>query len=95
VAHILGEKKSKEDALYFTEEGGRRPGLHGRNEAGQFFTILESDVYDPDETTGFAFSPDALHLYFGYQDNGVCFDVTRLDGLPFYGRTLNVKYHAA
>jgi hypothetical protein len=94
ILHILGQRKDKENVLYFTEEGGRRPGIHGRNELGQFFTILESDVYDPDETTGFAFSPDNMHLYVCYQLNGVCFDVTRKDGLPFSGRTLNVKYHA-
>jgi len=43
--------------------------------------------------TGLAFSPDARHLYFAMQDAGKIFDVTRTDGLPFNGKTLNIKYH--
>lgn len=67
--------------------------MHARNRHGQYFTILESDVYE-DETTGLAFSPDAKHLYFAYQETGILYDITRVDGLPFNARTLNVKYHA-
>lgn len=78
--------------VYFTEDGGRLAGVHARNVEGQFFTILESRRYR-DETTGLSFSPDAKHLYVAYQDNGLLFDVTRSDGLPFYAKTLNVKYH--
>ena len=32
------------DILYFTEEGGRDAGIHGRNEDGNFYTILEGPV---------------------------------------------------
>ena len=82
------------DLLFFTEEGGKDAGIHARDEKGLFFTILESPVYE-DETTGLAFSPDAKHMYVAYQVNGLLFDITREDGLPFSGRTLNVKYHQA
>lgn len=68
-------------------------GVHGRDRDGNFFTILESPVYK-DETSGLAFSPDAKHMYIAYQENGVLLDVTRLDGLPFHAKSLNVKYHA-
>lgn len=78
--------------VYFTEDGGRLAGVHARNVDGQFFTIFESHQYT-DETTGLSFSPDAKHMYVAYQDNGLLFDVTRTDGLPFYAKTLNVKYH--
>jgi hypothetical protein len=80
------------DLLYFTEDGGKLAGVHARNSKGQFFTILESSQYE-DETTGLSFSPDAKHLYIAYQDNGLLFDITRADGLPFNAKTLNVKYH--
>jgi len=49
VARILGNHTR--DILYFTEEGGKDAGIHGRNEAGNFYTILESPLYI-DETTG-------------------------------------------
>lgn len=67
--------------------------VHARNNLGQYYTILESHVYE-DETTGLAFSPDSKHLYVAYQETGLLFDITRVDGLPFNARTLNVKYHA-
>jgi hypothetical protein len=78
--------------LYFCEEGGKENGIHARDENGWFFTILESEELD-DETTGLDFSPDATHMYLSYQHNGIIFDVWREDGLPFHGKTLNVKYH--
>jgi hypothetical protein len=90
VSHILCSGEA--DILYFTEEGGENAGIHGRNALGQFFTILEGPGYQ-DETTGLSFSPDGLHLYVAYQADGLLFDVTRVDGLPFQGKSLNVKYH--
>lgn len=92
IGYIVNDN-SDDFILYFTEDGGTRAGIHGRNKAGQFFTILESDEY-PDETTGLSFSPDSKHMYIAYQDNGFLFDIERTDGLPFDARTLNVKYHA-
>lgn len=82
-----------EEFLFFTEEGGKDAGIHGRDGTGLFFTLLESPNYI-DETTGLSFSPDAKHLYVAWQKNGLLFDVTREDGLPFYAKSLNVKYHA-
>mmetsp|Transcript_29855 Transcript_29855/g.45782 ORF Transcript_29855/g.45782 Transcript_29855/m.45782 type:complete len:649 (-) Transcript_29855:1602-3548(-) len=85
----------EQDGVYYmTEEGGKDAGVHGRNKDGQFFTILESPQYS-DETTGLSFSPDGYHMYVAYQHNGLLFDVTRLDGFPFHGRTLNIKYHTS
>jgi hypothetical protein len=81
---------AENEILYFTEDGGRYAGIHGRNSEGHYFTILESHEY-ADETTGLSFSPDKKHMYAAYQDNGVLFDITRRDGLPFDAKTLNVK----
>lgn len=93
IKRIFGDETETSDSmLYFTEDGGKYAGIHGRNAAGQYFTILESHEY-PDETTGLSFSPDSKHLYIAYQDNGFLFDIQRTDGLPFNARTLNVKYH--
>jgi len=90
VARILN---SNDELLYFTEEGSTRPGIHARSRNGLYFTILEGLEDEDDETTGLAFSPDGQHLYFAMQDAGLIFDVTRTDGLPFHGKTLNIKYH--
>jgi hypothetical protein len=81
-----------EEILYFTEDGGKYAGIHARNSQAQYFTILESHIYS-DETTGLSFSPDSRHMFIAYQDNGIIFQVQRLDGLPFNAKTLNVKYH--
>eukprot|EP00562_Extubocellulus_spinifer_P025839 CAMPEP_0178677438 /NCGR_PEP_ID=MMETSP0698-20121128/36445_1 /TAXON_ID=265572 /ORGANISM="Extubocellulus spinifer, Strain CCMP396" /LENGTH=758 /DNA_ID=CAMNT_0020321735 /DNA_START=146 /DNA_END=2423 /DNA_ORIENTATION=+ len=82
-----------EGLLYFTEEGGVDAGVHARDSDGNFYTVLESPVWK-DETTGLSFSPDAEHLYVAYQANGLLFDVTREDGLPFNGRSINAKFHS-
>ena len=39
------------------------------------------------ETTGIAFSPNGMHMYFAYQQDGYVFDVTRTDGLSFFAST--------
>lgn len=83
-----------EDYLFFTEEGGDDAGIHGRDGTGKFFTLLESPEY-PDETSGLAFSPNGKHLYVAYQNTGILFDVSRLDGQPFHAQSMNVKYHAS
>jgi len=81
-----------ESVLYWTQDGGRLAGISAMNAAGQSFTVLESSAYS-DETTGLSFSPDGNHMYFAYQDEGVLFDVTRTDGLPFHSQVLDIKYH--
>ena len=68
MARIIGN--STNDILYFTEEGGRDAGIHGRNDVGNFYTILESPTYI-DETTGLSFDPiGGRHMYVAYQ--GMC-----------------------
>eukprot|EP00980_Cylindrotheca_fusiformis_P022722 scaffold9646_cov133-Cylindrotheca_fusiformis.AAC.5 len=79
------------DMLYFCEER-HRSGIHARDTNGWFFTILESD-YLKGENTGLDFSPDGLHMYVAFQEEGLIFDIYREDGLPFHGRTLDVRYH--
>ena len=59
---------------------------------GDYVPIVQSTFY-VDETVGLAFSPDYKYMYMGYQNAGVVFQISRTDTLPFYGTTLNVKYH--
>jgi len=80
--------------LYFCEELGTENGVHARDENGWFFTILESDETLDDEATGLAFSPDGKHMYLSYQKTGTIYDIWREDGVPFHGKTLNVRYHS-
>jgi secreted PhoX family phosphatase len=85
------------DSIYFAEDGGYRPGLHVRAKSGRFYTVLhadENEFKDVDETTGIAWSPDAKHLYIGFQHVGVIYDVTRDDKRSFKDTVLNTKYHA-
>lgn len=84
--------KHKDDLLYFTEEGSRRAGVHGRNPGGKFVTIFESPVYKS-ECAGLAFSPEGMKMYIAYQDQGILLEVWRQDGYPFHAKTLNIKYH--
>ena len=46
------------------------------------------------ETTGLAFSPDGKLMYVSFQSPGIIFEISRMDGMPFYGATLDIKYHA-
>lgn len=78
--------------IYFTEDGGDRAGVHARDKDGKFVQILEAPNYEQ-ETTGIAFSPNLIHMYFCYQRDGLCFDVSRKDGQPFSAKTMDVKYH--
>ena len=78
--------------LYFTEDTNRTAGIHGRTVFGDYVPIVQSTFY-VDETVGLAFSPDYKYMYMGYQNAGVVFQISRTDTLPFYGTTLNVKYH--
>lgn len=81
-----------DDLLYFCEELGDDNGIHARDPNGWFFTIAESPVWIG-ETSGLSFNPDGTHMYFSYQRQGLIYDVWREDGLPFYGKTLDVNYH--
>eukprot|EP00978_Attheya_sp_CCMP212_P020161 scaffold57308_cov55-Attheya_sp.AAC.2 len=87
--HAMGNS----DLLYFTEDGGRTPGLFVRDLFGKYHTLFYAyaEQYDDDETTGVAFSPDMKTLYCCLQEVGNCFSFTRKDGLAFEGSTINVR----
>lgn len=68
---ILSDETAAETLLYFTEDNGRRAGVHARNQAGEMHTILEG-FYSP-ETTGLAFSPNGKFMYICFQEDGYCF----------------------
>jgi hypothetical protein len=88
---ILINDDEDDGILYFTEEGGKLQGVHGRNSKGQFFTVLEGRYSD--ETTGLAFSPNGMFMYFAFQKTGLLLEVRREDGMPFRGRSLNINFH--
>lgn len=74
--------------------------MHARDSTGQFYTILDAYPRYQSETTGLSFSPDNKHMYVALQGgwashDGRLFDIYRLDGEPFGGRTLDIKYHAS
>jgi hypothetical protein len=87
-----------DNTVYFTEDGGRTPGVYGKDvKTGQYFAIMEAvhSQYKNDEATGLAFSPDWTRMYVCIQDNGVLFEIRRKDGMPFESahQQLRLKYH--
>lgn len=90
LARIIGDH----DILYFCEDGGSDCDIHGRNSAGDYFTIVVGDGYAT-ETTGLAFSPDNMFMYVAFQGNSNVYSFWREDGLPFNGDVAYTKYHAA
>ena len=88
---IVSMDQDTNDILYFTEEAGKLPGVHGRNAKGQFFTVLEAKLRD--ETTGLSFSPNGMFMYVAFQETGLLVEVRRQDAMPFQGRSLNIQYH--
>ena len=93
VARLSGAQAG--DLLYFCEDSQEvAAGVHGRDRSGKFFTVLEGIDYDT-ESTGLAFSPDNMFMYVSFQENpGLIVSVKRLDGLPFHGNVLDIKYHS-
>ena len=79
--------------MYFTEDGSKANGVHGRDKYHRSFTILEGRDKYTSETTGLAFSPDNMHMYVAFQKQGTLFDCSREDGYSFIGRTIDMKYH--
>lgn len=82
VRKVLSEEESDEYLLFFTEDNGRRAGIHARNQNGELMTILEG-FFSP-ETTGLAFSPDARFLYACFQEgksrrdySHLCFEIVQ------------------
>ena len=72
-------------------------GVHARDGSGRFYAILDGYPAYQSETTGLALSPDKRRMYFAFQatqnGRGYVFEVTRQDGYPFGGATLDIKYH--
>ena len=97
VARVLDLKSGATDGiLYFCEDGGAQCGVHGRDAQGRFFTILQSaSAALSGETTGLAFSPRGMYMYVSFQGPGIIFEISRTDGLPFQGGSLDIKYHGA
>jgi sugar lactone lactonase YvrE len=72
--------------IYFTQDGGNAPGVHVRDREGNYYTMVRGipgGRYSGDETVGIAFSPDRRTFYFGFQDDGSLFAVTRDDNFVF------------
>lgn len=84
------------DTLYFTEDGGRSPGIYA-HDGSSVYALVEgfSKDYYTDETTGFAFSPEGTKLYFCMQQIGYLFQLERKDGRAFdYSRRLlGLRFH--
>jgi len=83
---IIGNDMDKRKFIYFTEDGGKGPGVHVRDRQGRYYTMVRGvpgGRYSGDETVGIAFSPDRKKFYFGFQDAGVLMEVTRDDGQVF------------
>jgi hypothetical protein len=96
IARVLDFSNGSTDGiLYFCEDGEEDCGVHGRDAQGRFFTILEDGTGAlSGETTGLAFSPNGMFMYVSFQKPGIIFEISRTDGRPFYGATLDIKYHA-
>ena len=92
IKHVVGIPGDKQGIMYFTEDY-RSAGIHARNlNDGKFFTIAHS-LSRESETTGLAFSPDKRRFYFCFQKSpGICFEITREDGLSFEDETLDIVY---
>ena len=91
--HPHGAHERGDVLLYFCEDGGKNNGVHARDASGSFYTVFCGYPAHTSETTGLAFSPDKRHMYVAFQGDGVLYDIYRLDGHPFGGATLDVKYH--
>lgn len=78
----LRTAQGEESLLYMTETAGRRTGLHARSQSGKLYTVLEG--YSRSNAAGLAFSPDGMHMYLSFKNEGVLLDITRDDGFSFY-----------
>jgi len=84
-----------DDLLYFLEEGGDGgAGVFAQDRtAGKFFSVVEGGDDKPKETTGLAFCDEGRRMMFAFQKTGEVYEVKREDNLPFFGGTVDVKYH--
>jgi hypothetical protein len=88
---VLSDTPGGASLLYFTEDNGRRSGVHALTPQGELFTILEG--FYESHTTGIALSPNGMFLYVCFQEVGSCFSIRRTDGLSFRAKSLNLKWH--
>lgn len=75
-----------DQTLYIGENGGSSPGLYALDlHTDSFYAIFEgiSDVYNGDDVTGIAFSPDWRRLYAAFENSGILLEFVREDGLTF------------
>jgi secreted PhoX family phosphatase len=75
------------------QDGGSYCGVHARDPLGNFITIIDNDPNSNSligETSGIAFSPDAMRMYVSYQTPGIIFEIRRTDGLSFGSATARV-----
>jgi hypothetical protein len=81
------------DVFYFTEDGGRNPGIYAHDGTRMYALVEGVDTkFATDETTGFGWSPDGTKFYFCFQQNGYLFQLERKDGLPFDSNR-RLRYH--
>ena len=97
IVRLLSEDNPNEEGLlYFLEDGGGSPaGVYARDShSDQYYTIVQGGRENSDETTGLAFCDDGKRMMFAFQDEGKLYEIVREDGKPFYGGTVNIKYHS-
>lgn len=70
--------------ILFTEDGGSSPGLYVYSD-NVWKTLAETNAsrFAADETTGIAVSPSREFIFFCFQENGVLYQLSRVDGNPF------------
>ena len=97
IIRLLPDNESNEEGLlYFLEEGGNNPaGIYARDSNNQYYTVIEGGNSSTRETTGLSFCDNGKRMIFAFQEEGILYEVMRDDNEPFYGKTLNVKYHSS
>lgn len=95
IVRLLGEEtkndEEEESYLFFTEEvGNREAGIYIRDSLGHYVAIVKTFS---NESTGLSFSPDRRFMYFGEYEEGRLIEVSRIDGKPFNGKSMNLRHH--
>jgi hypothetical protein len=93
VLDVSGAFNNQLDQLLYIVNDPNDCGVHGRDKTAKFISILDGPGHNT-ETSGNAFSPDAMLMLVSFQFPGVIWMVRREDGDHFNGEVLQVKYHA-
>jgi len=96
IVRLLPKNDSGEDShLYFLEEGGPNPaGIYARDRnTDRYYSVVVGGAESRSETTGLAFCDQGKRMLFAFQEAGIVYEVSREDGQPFHGGTLNIKHH--